>query len=308
MADEVANLDPAAGAADPAGDAPAPPAGAAPNDDAAPAEPADPLMALLQRLDQRAQRAETAAAAHQNQYAELRQLLNAQALELAALRGGVPLPQAPPGAAPPAAEAATPSPRPSVDATPVPRAGLVVGATPSSVTSAVRPLRGVNDSTRLVADEDDNVSVASHVSRHDPTSKNYQNFLRAAEKQPHFTGADSNDVNEWLTSVEELADIHGVDTDEVLQGLKSLLAKSARRFYREHLETVRAAGDRWDWPAARSWFLRKFNPDSRILRKVTEYHRCNQGQRSVNEYLDELLELRAYTSSGPGTDLEQRVR
>ena len=73
---------------------------------------------------------------------------------------------------------------------------------------------------------------------------------------------------------------------------------------------MRAAGDRWDWPAARSWFLRKFNPDSRILRKVTEYHGCNQERRSVNEYLDELLELRAYTSSqaGPGTDLEQCVR
>ena len=61
--------------------------------------------------------------------------------------------------------------------------------------------------------------MASHISRHDPTSKNYQNFLRAAEKQPPFAGADSNDVNEWLTSVEELVDIHGVNKDEGLQGL-----------------------------------------------------------------------------------------
>ena len=261
MANEFAEIDPAVGAAEPAGDAPAQPAGPAPADDAVPAPPADPLMALLQKLDQRAQRAEDAAAAQQLQYNELRELLHTQSTELAALRGGLPVPQAPPRSAPPPAEAATPSPRPSSVATPAARAGLVVGATPSSVTSAARPLRGVNDSTRLVADDDDNISVASNVSRHDPTSKNYQNFLRAAEKQPHFTGADSNDVNEWLTSVEELADIHGVDTDEVLQGIKSLLAKSARRFYREHLDSVRAAGERWDWPAARSWFLRKFNPD-----------------------------------------------
>ena len=167
---------------------------------------------------------------------------------------------------------------------------------------------GTRDTTRIVADDDDVESVVSHVSRHDVTTKNYQNFLRAAEKQTAFSGAESGDVNEWLTSVEELAEIHGVEHHEVLQGLKTLLTKSARRFYREHLETVRANGDRWDWPTAKSWFLRKFNPESRILRKVTEYHRCNQGRRSVNDYLDELLELRAYTSSGPGTDLEQRVR
>ena len=116
--------------------------------------------------------------------------------------------------------------------------------------------------------------MISNVSRHDPTSKNYQNFLRAAEKQAPFCGDDSNDVNEWLTSVEELADTHGVDTDEVLQGLKTLLSKSARRFFREHLAQVTASGGPWDWPTARSWFLRKFNPESRVLRKVTEYHRC----------------------------------
>ena len=160
-------------------------------------------------------------------------------------------------------------------------------------------MQGTRDTTRIVADDDDVESVASHVSRHDVTTKNYQNFLRAAEKQTAFSGAESGDVNEWLTSVEELAEIHGVEHHEVLQGLKTLLTKSARRFYREHLETVRANGDRWDWPTAKSWFLRKFNPESRILRKVTEYHRCNQGRRSVNDYLDELLELRAYTSSGP---------
>ena len=125
--------------------------------------------------------------------------------------------------------------------------------------------------------------MISNVSRAAPTSKNYQNFLRAGEKSLLFSGSDQSDVNEWLVSVEELADTHGADYEEVLRGVQSLLSKSAKRFYREHLVTVRAANEFWDWDAAKSWFLRKFNPESRILRKVTEYHRCAQGRRSVND-------------------------
>ena len=243
MADNLANPDRRHGAAEPAGEGPANPVNGAP----APAADADddqnPLMALLQRLDRRAERAELAAQRQQDQYNELRNLLNAQANELAALRGGAPVPppgvpQAHPGDAPPAVDVppVTPPLHVGAPAEP-PRAGLVVGGTPSA-SSVARALPGTHDSTRLVADDDDNISVVSHNSRHDPTSKNYQNFLRAAEKQPPFTGADKDDVNEWLTSVEELADIHGITTDEILQGLKTLLAKSARRFYREHLRSL----------------------------------------------------------------------
>ena len=181
-------------------------------------------------------------------------------------------------------------------------------STPPARTPPPRPESTAVPVTRRINPDDDDASVYSHVSRAAPTSKNYQNFLRAGEKSLLFSGSDQSDVNEWLVSVEELADTHGADYEEVLRGVQSLLTKSAKRFYREHLVTVRAAHEFWDWDAAKSWFLRKFNPESRILRKVTEYHRCAQGRRSVNDYLDELLELRNYTSTGPGTDLEQRVR
>ena len=122
--------------------------------------------------------------------------------------------------------------------------------------------------TRRLNLDDDNASVISFVSRAAPTSKNYQNFLRAGEKSLLFSGSDQSDVNEWLVSVEELADTHGADYEEVLRGVQSLLTKSAKRFYREHLVTVRAANESWDWDAAKSWFLRKFYPESRILLKV----------------------------------------
>ena len=305
-----ADHEPAAAAA---GAGQPPPAG----DDSADEQPddqqADPLMRLLMRMDRRAARAERAAADQQALTAELRRALDTQAEELAALRALLPRPPAAPPAHPDD-DVATPRPDPAGAPTPTPGPppprplGLAVPGSAASQSSVARAAPETRASTRLVAEDDDVRSVISNVSRHDPTSKNYQNFLRAAEKQAPFCGDDSNDVNEWLTSVEELADTHGVDTDEVLQGLKTLLSKSARRFFREHLAQVTASGGPWDWPTARSWFLRKFNPESRVLRKVTEYHRCTQGRRSVNDYLNELLELRAYTSTGPGTDLEQRVR
>ena len=81
----------------------------------------------------------------------------------------------------------------------------------------------------------------SLVSHTNATSKKYQNFLRSAEKTLIFSGSDSSDVNEWITFVEEMADTHGADHDEILLGLKTLLSKSARRFYREHLLLVQAS-------------------------------------------------------------------
>ena len=300
MADNLADLDPRHGAAEPAGNGPENPVNGAPAPAAAADAPADPLMALLQRLDQRAARAELVAQQQHDQYSELRGLLNAQAAELAALRGGAPPPTtpghppAPPGYAPPAADMDA-STLPSATPVPPPRVRLFA-ADPPAPSPVPRAFPGALELSRD-ADDDDSISVASSTTRRAPTSKNYQNFLRAAEKQTPFTGADKDDVNEWLTSVEEMADIHGVNMDEALQGVKTLLGKSARRFYREHLAQVEARAEPWHWLAAKSWFLRKFNPESRILRKVTEYHKCAQGRRSVNEYLDELLELRAYTST-----------
>ena len=92
MSDNLDNFDPRHGAAEPAGNGPVPPVSGAPAPAAAAAEPADPLMALLQRLDQRAARAELVAQRQNDQYFELRSMLNAQAAELAALRGGAPPP------------------------------------------------------------------------------------------------------------------------------------------------------------------------------------------------------------------------
>jgi hypothetical protein len=246
-------------------------------------------------------RAETLAAI-QRQLAE-------QAAELALLRGppDAPVPAAPnddvttippvtPGPSGAAGSASSDGRRSHLSVHSTSRGG----SSPSPSDTAVPAISRLNL-------DDDNASVISY-SRTAPTSKNFQNFLRSAEKSLRFSGSDSSDVNEWLVSVEELADTHGAENDEVLRGIQSLLTNSAKRFYREHHLAVRSANEPWDWARAKSWFLRKFNPESRILRKVTEYHRCAQGRRSVNDYLDELLELRNYTSTGPGTDLEQRVR
>ena len=250
------------------------------------------------------------AAARAETLATLQRQVQEQAAELALLRGApdaavaadqLPAFAAAPGALGAAGSASSPGRRSfiSVNSSPPPRTPPPRPASQRATAVTV---------TRRIEPDDDNASVISNVSRAAPTSKNYQNFLRAGEKSLLFSGSDQSDVNEWLVSVEELADTHGADYEEVLRGVQSLLTKSAKRFYREHLVTVRAANESWDWDAAKSWFLRKFNPESRILRKVTEYHRCAQGRRSVNDYLDELLELRNYTSTGPGTDLEQRVR
>ena len=63
----------------------------------------------------------------------------------------------------------------------------------------------------------------------------------------------------------------------------------------------------WDWPAWRAWFVSKFNPDSKVLRKMGEYRRCAQGRRTVDEYHEEYLELRSFCPS-KGDDLEQKVQ
>ena len=134
--------------------------------------------------------------------------------------------------------------------------------------------------------------MSSHISRTESTTKNYQNFLRSAEKTLVFTGSDTSDVHEWLVSVEEMADTHGADYDNVLRGLKSLLSKeglqpgsivstSSSSKLRTRTGTV--------WFSAKSWFLHRFNPESRILRKVTEYHRCSQGRRSVTREAARLM-------------------
>ena len=266
-----------------------------------PIPPTDAVLDFIRRIDARMLADDARAAARVAELAVLQQRVLDQAAELALLRGPAPADAVP--ASPTAVPVAHDAGGPPSDGR---RSHLSVHSTPAPPSFRVAP--DVPTTRVLDMDNDDASSVISNVSRAEPTSKNYQNFLRSGEKTLLFSGSDTSDVNEWLVSVEELADTHGADYDEVLRGVQSLLTKSAKRFYREHLSVVRAANDNWDWFLAKSWFLRKFNPESRILRKVTEYHRCAQGRRSVNDYLDELLELRNYTSTGPGTDLEQRVR
>ena len=63
----------------------------------------------------------------------------------------------------------------------------------------------------------------------------------------------------------------------------------------------------WDWPAWRTWFVSKLNPDSKVLHKMAEYRRCSQGRRTVDEYHEEYLELRSFCPS-KGDDHEQKVQ
>ena len=179
------------------------------------AVPPDDVMAFIRRMEARMIADEERAVARAETLANLQRQVADQAAELALLRGPpdaavaadqMPAFAAAPGAFGAAGPASSASRRShlSVHSTPPP---------PSSPRATAVPV------TRRLNLDDDNASVISFVSRAAPTSKNYQNFLRAGEKSLLFSGSDQSDVNEWLVSVEELADTHGADYEEVLRGV-----------------------------------------------------------------------------------------
>ena len=138
------------------------------------------------------------------------------------------------------------------------------------------------------------------------TSRNFQSFLRGA-KDLQFAGCAKDEVLQWLKNFVQAGRVCGVNQGEVVRALPNFVTKQARVFFLDQLETNELDEVVWDWPAWRAWFVAKFNPESKILRKMAEYRRCAQGRRSVDEYHEEFLELRSFCAS-KGDDLSQKVQ
>ena len=105
---------------------------------------------------------------------------------------------------------------------------------------------------------------------------------------------------QWLKNLVQAGRVCGVNQGEVVRALPYFITKQASLFFLDHLETNELEELVWhwpSWPSRHAWFVSKFNPDSEVLRKMAEYHRCSQGRRSVDEYHEEYLELQSFCHS-----------
>ena len=53
--------------------------------------------------------------------------------------------------------------------------------------------------------------------------------------------------------------------------------------YNEQLDSNDVANVVWSWREWKAWFVRKFNPETKVLRKMNEYRNCAQGRSSVDD-------------------------
>jgi hypothetical protein len=139
-----------------------------------------------------------------------------------------------------------------------------------------------------------------------PTSKNYQSFLLKA-KDKRFGGGPKDEVLQWTNDFIETGELSGVNVAEVSRALPAFLCGTAKSDYNEKRTKNAEAGLVWTWDEWKPWLAEKFNPQSKVMRKMAEYRRCAQGRRTVDEYYTEFLELRNFCAS-KGTDEEQKVQ
>ena len=131
-------------------------------------------------------------------------------------------------------------------------------------------------------------------------------FVRDAEKKT-FGGGPQEEILQWLQKFKRHGNASKVSVEEVLCALPLFVSRQALEFFQDQEEANLDADVVWDWPQWKAWFVEKFNPPSKVMRKMQEYRRCLQGRQSVDEYLLEHLRLRSFCVT-KGDDVEQKVQ